>query len=176
MPIAFHDDESVLLLGFAGYLYLELRDTAAYAAVLFLNARGEPQEFVYNKLELLSEALWRRDDRAHGAARRLCASLFSTATLTPRFLLFATENFPRQVFGDEGGIRLDVPVGAVSGALAGGDSGDRDPSGGAEDIHVEWFPAPPRGELLPLLARRGLLLEPFARANLGLREVYAELA
>ena len=178
MPIAFHDDESVHRLGFAGYLHLYTVDTAAYAAVLFLNARGEPQEFVYNKLELLSPALWRGPDRVTGAARRLCASLFSSATLTPQFLLYSPESFPPEVFGEQGGVRLEIPVGAVT-VRTDGDNpaglSTSDVHGEVLEVHIAWIPRAPGGELVPLLAKRGLLTEPFDRVAAGLCEVYPEL-
>jgi len=178
MPIAFHDDESVHRLGFAAYLHLKIADSAACAAVLFLNARGEPQEFVYNRLELLSPELWRGPDRVTGAARRLCASLFSSATLTPQFLLYSPENFPPEVFRDQGGVRLEIPVGAVTVQQNGEDSVGLSTIGVNGEIfqaRIEWLPRAPAGELLPLLAKRGLLLEPFGRLAAGLCEVYPEL-
>lgn len=178
MPIAFHDDESVHKLGFAAFLHLELDDEAAYGALLFLNARGEPQEFVFNRLELLNSALWREPDRAPGAARRLCASLFPTATLTPRFLLFSPAQVSPVLFGGEGGIRLDIPAGAVWATADDDPEGVETFDGNGEVLRVRlaWTPAPPADELLPLLIQRGLLAEPFQRAAAGLREVYDALA
>ena len=177
MPIAFHDDESVNRLGFAAFLHLELDDEAAYGALLFLNARGEPQEFVFNRLELLNASLWRARDRAAGAARRLCASLFPTATLTPQFLLFSPGTVPPTLFGGEGGIQLDIPAGAIWRADEDDPEGLETFDGNGEVLRARilWSPGAPSGELLPLLVKRGLLIEPFERAAAGLREVYAEL-
>lgn len=177
MPIGFHDDESVHRLGFAAFLHLELDEEAAYGALLFLNARGEPQEFVFNRLELLSNSLWREQGRAAGAARRLCASLFPTATLTPQFLLFSPAAVPPALFDGDGGIRLEVPAGAVWRAEDDDLEGLETFDGNGEllRVHILWTTAPPQGELLSLLVKRGLLIEPFERAAAGLREVYSEL-
>jgi hypothetical protein len=47
----------------------------------------------------------------------------------------------------------------------------------SEPVQVFWFPGKPAEDsielrLLRLLTSRGLLLEPFERASIGLREVY----
>lgn len=177
MPIPFQDDESVQRLGFAAFLHVEFEGHAAYGALLFLNARGEPQEFVFNRLELLNSVLWRAPDRGAGATRRLCASLFPTATLTPQFLLFLPTLIPPQLFGGEGGIRLDIPAGAVWSSEANEPESIEtfNSDGEVSWVHVDWSPHPPGGELFSLLARRGLLLEPFGRVAAGLREVYSEV-
>ncbi len=176
MPIPFQDDESVQKLGFAAFLHVEFDGDAAYGALLFLNARGEPQEFVFNRLELLNSVLWRAPDRIAGATRRLCASLFPTATLTPQFLLFSPTLIPPQLFGGEAGIHMSLPAGAVWSCEPDEPESIEtfDGEGEASWVRVVWSPQPPAGELFALLAQRGLLLEPFNRVAAGLREVYAD--
>lgn len=175
MPIPFQDDESVQKLGFAAFLHVEFEGDVAFGALLFLNARGEPQEFVFNRLELLHSVLWRAPDRSAGAIRRLCASLFPTATLTPQFLLFLPPLIPPQLFGGEGGIRLNIPAGAVWSCEANEPESVEtfDADGEVQWVRVDWSPHPPPGELFSLLARRGLVLEPFGRVAAGLRAVYS---
>ena len=175
MPIEFHDAEAVELLGFAAFLHVEFEGEVAYGALLFINARGEPQEFVFTHLELLSEVLWRNADRETGAARRLCASLFASATLAPRFLLFGAEAIAPELFGAQGGISLAIPAGGV--ARAASDEGFETFDGQGEMIgtRVDWNGDAPDGELLGLLVERGLVWEPFERAARGLREAFGEL-
>ena len=175
MPIEFHDAEAVEVLGFAAFLHVEFAGETAYGALLFINARGEPQEFVFTHLELLSKVLWRGADRAAGAARRLCASLFASATLAPRFLLFRAEAVAPSLFGDEGGISLAIPAGAVTA----GDENDGfetfDGKGEMIWTRVAWSGDAPNGELFELLVERGLVWEPFERAARGLREAFGDL-
>ena len=175
MPIDFHDAEAVEVLGFAAFLHLEFAGGTAYGALLFINARGEPQEFVFTHLELLSEVLWRGADREAGAARRLCASLLASATLAPRFLLFRAEAVAPSLFGDEGGISLAIPAGGVSVGTENEDFETFDGEGEMMWTRVQWSAAAPVGELFGLLAERGLMWEPFERAARGLREAFGDL-
>ncbi len=176
MPIEFHDAEAVERLGFAAFLRLEIVGDVAYGALLFVNARGEPQEFVFNHLELLNEVLWRGADREMGAGRRLCASLFASATLAPRFLLFRAE-VAAALWSEAGGISLHIPAGAVTRATENEDGAFETFDGEGEVIwtRVEWSFGAPEGELFGLLTQRGLIWEPFERAGAGLREAFGEL-
>ena len=175
MPIEFHDVEAVEVLGFAAFLHVEFAGETAYGALLFINARGEPQEFVFTHLELLSEVLWRGADRETGAARRLCASLFASATLAPRFLLFRAEAVAPALFSAEGGISLAIPAGGVSPSAENDGFETFDGAGEMIWTRVEWSGEAPDGELFGLLATRGLVWEPFERAARGLREAFGEL-
>ena len=120
--------------------------------------------------------LWRAPDRIAGATRRLCASLFPTATLTPKFLLFLPTSVPSQLFGGEGGISLNIPAGAIWPVPANEPEGVEtfDSEGEVSWVHINWSPHPPTDDLFGLLAHRGLLLEPFERAAAGLHEVYSD--
>lgn len=177
MPIEFHDAQAVELLGFAAFLHLEIEGETAYGALLFLNARGEPQEFVFNHLELLNDVLWRDADRKEGAQRRLCASLFASTTLAPRFLLFGSEQIAPALFGEDGGISLAIPAGGVARTEPESDGAFETFNGEGEAIwtRVDWNFGAPEGELFGLLAQRGLIWEPFERAKLGLREAFENL-
>ncbi len=114
MPIPFHDDETIEELGLAVFLHLETSGETLFGALLFLNARGEPLEFVFNRLELLSDALWRPSDRVPAAQRRLATTLFSAATLSPSFLLVQAGQISRRLFGAEGQIALEIPVARIA--------------------------------------------------------------
>jgi hypothetical protein len=181
MPIPFHDDESVEELGLAAFLHLEPEGETLRGCLLFLNARGEPQEFVYNRLELLSDVLWRPADRLPAAERRLAATLFRAATLSPQFLLVNAITTPADLFGPGGQVVLEIPVGrvalkettvrpAATEVLQEIETFDAD--GAVCTARVLWTPQPPTAPLLSLLAERGLIIEPFDRAAAGLREAY----
>ena len=52
MPVPFRDDAEIKALGLAAYLKME-RDGSGYRGALFLvNARGEPVEFTYTRVEI----------------------------------------------------------------------------------------------------------------------------
>ena len=189
MPISFHDSDDVETLGFAAYLHIEQSDSESnirLGALLFINARGEPVEFVYNRIELLTHPLWRTADRSLAVARRLAATLFHAATLTPSLILCRADVIAPHLFGSDGQINVDMPVGRVATAQEAigykasegrQDVHTTDPAGDACEIHVFWTPVPPEGaaaELFQRLASHGLVLEPFQRAGAGLREAYSE--
>lgn len=194
MPISFHDADEVSELGHALFLHVSPASESEWlGALLFLNARGEPLEFVYNRIELLSDVLWRPADRERAAIRRLAMTLFSAATLSPTLLLCRANVVPPHLFGAGGQIELGVPVGRIATPREavgyGGseqqqnvavprDAPDDDPEPDAErsEVHLFWSPAPhgEAAELFSRLAERGLLLEPFERAARGLSEVYGE--
>lgn len=175
MPIEFHDAQAVELLGFAAFLHLETQGDLAYGALLLINARGEPQEFVFNHLELLGQVLWRGSDREAGAGRRLCASLFASTTLAPRFLLFNAAAIAPTLLSEQSGISLAIPAGGV---LASADEESFETFDGEGEMiwtRVGWIGAAPDGELFDLLRERGLIWEPFERVAAGLREAFGEL-
>lgn len=188
MPIPFHDTEDLETLGAAAFLHVEQPPGSPqrYGALFFINARGEPLEFVYNRIELLSDVLWRPIDRARSAVRRLAVTLFHEASLTPALLLCRADTIDPHLFGPAAQVALAMPVGRIATAgQAVGYSGSEeqetvetaDSEGEVHEAHVFWTPGPPEGEAADLfarLARRGLLLEPFERAGKGLRELFGD--
>lgn len=184
MPIPFHDQESIEEFGLAAFLHLELADETLLGCLLFVNALGEPQEFIYNRLELLSDVLWRPDDRLPAARRRLVTTLFRAATLSPEFLLVRAAQVSPDLFGQDGQVILEIPVGRVEvnqenlqieSAEITTEIDTLNPDGEPCTAQILWTPHPPEVPLFPLLAERGLILEPFNRCAAGLREVYREM-
>ncbi len=200
MPIPFHDTEDLAQLGAAAFLHVtghvpagrggelgdELGSGMLWGALLFINARGEPLEFAYNRLELLGNVLWRPAARAQAAVRRLAGTLFEAATLTPNLLLCRATAVEPHLFGPAGQLRLEIPVGRIAAAheTVGYSNAEflaeiTTPNSEGEDqeTHIFWTepPSGPAAALFELLAQRGLIWEPFDRATLGLREVYGEV-
>ena len=180
MPIPYRDADDLDELGAVGYLKIEpVTDGSGYLGALFLlNARGEPLEFTYNRIDTPNTFLWRKEDLRRHAARKLTASLFSLCPRTPRLLLCLAEEVGSELFTQE--IQVSIPVCRLATgreALSAVDSETKDIVQAAEPVHAFWLPDKP-GEgsielrLLQLVAGRGLLLEPFERASIGLREVY----
>lgn len=180
MPIPFRDIDESADLGLAGYLTIEAAPGGAgYLGALFLsNARGEPVEFTYNRIEVANTFLWRPADLRRHAQRRLTASLLSAGPQTPRLLLCRANEVAGEIFTQD--IALPIPVGRLSPTLQAidYDTGEiAEVAAGEADAHLAWIPAPPaenspERQLVDALIARGLLGEPFERAQAGLHEVY----
>ena len=185
--IPFHDNESIEALGVAAFLHVQpAGDDFVAGALLLLNARGEPLEFVFNRLELMRGELWRERDRPHAAARRLCATLFGAAQLAPALLLYRAQEIAPGLFGPDGQLSLEIPVarlGVLHQELAptAAETAQRvttlDAGGEVGEVDVLWTPHAPTesaAELFARLAERGLLLEPFDRAARALQAALEE--
>jgi hypothetical protein len=188
VPITFHDTDEIAHLGTAAFLQMappRPDDAHRYGALFIINARGEPLEFAYNRLELQHATLWRSLDREQAAIRRLAITLFEAVTLAPSLLICQADVVGPHIFGADG-FTLSIPVLrlAPSHALTGyvGREAQEtletvDENGECQDVRLFWTPRPPEGPVATLFARlleRGLTLEPFARAQQGLAEVYGE--
>jgi hypothetical protein len=180
VPIPYRDAEDLEAFGCAGFLrMIRTDDGDAYLGALFLvNARGEPVEFTYSRLEPQRRFLWRRVVLDRYAVRRLAASLFDVCPRLPTVLLCLGDEVPPEVLADD--LQVSVPVARVAGeeALIGQARGEeRESLGGPSAVQVFWLGGVPTDDaperrLVTRLAERGLLLEPFERAALGLREVF----
>jgi hypothetical protein len=182
MPIPFADVEEIDGLGSAAFLKVARSSDGAccLGALLVISARGEPLEFGYNRVRVPQPFLWRAADLRRHTERRLTASLLSVCSQQPRLLLCLASEVGARLFGQD--LQVDLPVARVDAAqrLVDTETGevleDQDPR-----PHVAWQPAPPdegstERRLFDHLATHGLLLEPFERAALGLREVYGPRA
>lgn len=175
MPIPFRDADDVEELGSAAFLKLERSEsgTAYLGALLLINARGEPLEFTYNRIDLPQTFLWRPADLRRHAERKLAASLLGACAETPRLLLCLADEAGRELFTRD--IDVSILVGRVGRPIGATDqTSDEVP----EPPHVAWHPEPPpdaslERRLFERLSAHGLLLEPFERALIGLHEVYA---
>lgn len=182
MPIAFRDAVDLEELGAAAFLTLELAaGGAGYRAALFLvNARGEPLEFAYNRVELPPDTfLWRPSDLRRHAERRLVASLLSLCSREPRLLFCRADEVGSELFCQD--LRLELPVGRIGEPLkatAYAAEETQEVLADPRPLHLFWFPGPPAADsierrLFDRLSIHGLLLEPFERAATGLLEVYS---
>ncbi len=180
MPIPYRDADELEELGTAGYLKIEpLAAGSGFLGALFLiNARGEPIEFTYNRIETPHTFLWRQDDIRRHAARKLTASLLSLCPRTPRLILCLAEEVGSELFCQD--ILVSIPVCRIAPAIkAVSYSGVeiQDTVGSSEPMNLFWYPHKPpedsiESKLLSQLITRGLLTEPFSRASVGLKEVY----
>jgi hypothetical protein len=180
VPIPYRDADDLNELGTAGYLKIEPSSAGSgYLGALFLiNARGEPIEFTYNRIETPHTFLWRQADIRRHAERKLTASLLLVCPRTPRVLLCLAEEVGSELFCQD--IQLSIPICRIAPAMrATAFSGQetQEATDASEPMHLIWFPGSPQHDsierrLLHELTSHGLLVEPFDRAAIGLKEVY----
>lgn len=181
MPVPFRDADEVEELGAAGYLKIDASaDGSVFRGALFLvNARGEPLEFTYSKIETPNTFLWRQDDIRRHAIRKLTTSLLAACRKVPQFIICLADEIYHELFCNE--IQLSIPICRVASLMKATSHSGLEIQAtidGPDPLHLFWFPSKPADEsvehrLLTRLIARGLLHEPFDRALVGLREVYA---
>lgn len=179
MPIPYRDDDGLERLGTAAFLRIQPEPNGYRGALFLVNARGEPMEFAYNRIEIVQRFLWGADQLRRHASRRLATTLFEICPRVPALLLCRAAEVGSEIFSQD--VRLSLPVGRIAdeGAVVGQTAEEeREPAadGGLQLIWAGVPPAPetPERTLLDELARRGLLTEPFERAAVGLTEVYGD--
>ena len=184
MPIPYRDQDELDEWGTAAFLRVEDDpDRPGYRGALFqINARGEPIEFTYNRVETPNTFLWRPADVRRAALKKLAASLLAACPRVPRVIFCLAGEVPSELFCQD--ILVAVPVCRIAPALQmiaystleASEAVDQ-----ADPLHLFWFPAAPAEDsperrLTRHLAEHGLLLEPFERAAVGLGEVYGPAA
>jgi hypothetical protein len=114
VPIPFRDQDERDEWGTAAYLRLAPDpDRPGYRGALFqINARGEPVEFTYNRVETPNSFLWRPADVRRAALRRLTASLLAACPQVPRLLLALAAETPSELFCQD--VQVAVPVARVT--------------------------------------------------------------
>jgi len=182
MPIPYRDADELNDYGIAGYLTIQpAQEGSGYLAALFLiNARGEPIEFTYNRIETPHTFLWRQADIRRHAVKKLTTSLFSLCPKIPRLMLCRAEEVGSELFCQD--IQLSIPVCRIAPAIKAfpySATEIQDRIEAEEPLNLFWYPGKPPEDSIELkllheLLERGLLTEPFERALIGLREVYPD--
>lgn len=180
MPIPYRYDDDLAGLGPAAFLHVEPEPGGYRGALFLVDARGEPVEFAYNRVEVVHRFLWRGDQLRKHACRRLATTLFEICPRVPSLLLCRANDVDAEIFVED--VHLSLPVARVADetAVVGQTAAeDREVLGDTGSLQLFWVGTPPAPEsaaraLLNELARRGLLTEPFERAALGLAEVYGD--
>lgn len=182
MPIPYRDADELDDLGMAGYLTIQPAQAGSgYLAALFLiNARGEPVEFTYNRIETPHTFLWRQADIRRHAVKKLTASLLSLCPKVPRLMLCRAEEIGSELFCQD--IQSSLPVCRIAPAIKALPYSAieiQDRIEAEEPLNLFWYPEKPPEDSIELkllheLLKRGLLTEPFERALIGLREVYPD--
>lgn len=184
MPIPFRDAHGLDDLGEAGYLKIEQCSGGSthLGALLLINARGEPIEFTFSRVDVPHAELWRPGDARRFAARKLVVSVLTLCPRVPHVLFCLTEEVESELFSRD--VQLSLPVSLVAPAVADATPGaytDADSPLASRAAALSWIPQQPAegssaARLLHELTSRSLIIEPFGRASRGLREVYGPLA
>lgn len=164
----------------AGFLrFVEEENGRGMRGALFLvNARGEPADFAYSRIDVHASFLWRSGEATRHSAGSLSAALFEACPETPTLLLALAEEVPPKVFNDD--ILVDMPVCRVGVGLDAARGPDESVETSPSSSHLFWVGAPPHADsparrLLDALIARQLITEPFERAAIGLEEAFREL-
>jgi hypothetical protein len=178
MRVRYRDQDELDDLGCAAFLRVgRIADRSGYVGgLLTVNARGEPLEFTYNRVETPQSTLWRAHDLRRAAVKQLAVSLLETVSTPPAVVICLALTSMADLFLYD--IELGSPICLVPGPPEPEDA--EDSAAGLAGGELRWLPEEPLHAAVPRrlvaeLERRGLLLEPFERTGAGLREVYAEL-
>jgi hypothetical protein len=179
MPIPFRTLRDEDSLGLAGYLRLitEEKGRGIRGALFLVNARGEPVDFAFSRIDVSVSFLWRTGDAKRTAVVSLVAALFQACPKVPSLLLALSAEVHPLLFTED--LVLEVPICRVA------DGGDAAPaiSEASESlstaIHLFWVGQPPEEgsparRLLDALQARHIITEPFQRAALGIEEAFRE--
>ena len=167
MPIPFKDLTDTKPAGTAGFFKFLPRAVGNMwlGALFVMDALGEPVEFTYARIRAPKALLWRPAYLNDYCVRSMCASMFDTCPISPLLILCLANEVGPDVFTKD--ISVSLPVGRLS------------ESGMPSEVAVDWTEPPeadfPAKRLFDTLAARGLLMEPFERAETGLREVYSDV-
>ena len=179
MPIPFRNAAQIEAGGNAAFVRIVAgtNPQERIGAILQVNALGEPIEFVFNKMQLPSGALWRGDDLRRYVNRMLLSSLFQATQRAPLILCCLAQEIDAQTFSEDLLIKISVcRVGQMGDVTGLAELETREEMNASDaTIHLFWMgqrpgPEAPHRKLIEALARRGLVLEPFERTLRGINE------
>lgn len=176
LSIPFRDVAATVAPGSVAFLKLESDAQGLRGGILVTTALGEPLEFAFSRIDVHASVLWRAGDAHRSAVVQLARVLFPALATRPDCLAMLAEEVPARLFLDE--IRLELPACRVggSGAIHALDEMDEPID---DTLHLYWIGHPPSSDdparmLIDSLRDRELLVEPFDRASLGLREALGD--
>lgn len=167
MPIPYRKTPRVVEEGCAAFLdVVWLRSAKTfYGAILLIDGRGQPLEFVHNTLSAPTGFLWPEEQVTTVGISALVHSLFEACRRDPDLLICLSTLGSPDFCKTE--LAPSIPFAQVS--MGNHDSPDA----------WSWINDPPtqgmRAYMLHQeLVRRGFVTEPFQRLRSGLREVYRD--
>ena len=178
MPVPFRDltegDDS----GVAGYLrFIDESDGKGIRGALFIvSSRGEPLEFNFTRIDMHSSFLWRAGEARRQAVTSLTKALFQAATIVPTLILALADEVPPRVFTED--LEVGIPLGRVTTAEIAVRAASEEEERVSDSVDLFWVngrppPESPARSLLEALNERQLLIEPFDRASIGMKEAFS---
>src|ERR1700730_2705684 len=151
MPIPYRDQEDIDNLGTAAFLKVEVDSSRpGYRGALFqINAKGEPIEFSYNRIDTPNTFLWRPADVRRSAINKLVASILQAAPKIPKLVLCLADEVTSDLFCQD--IQVSVPVCRITSSIQSTPySSVEKPESveQSEPLNLFWFPGPPASESL----------------------------
>lgn len=169
MPVPYRKTPRAAEIGQAAYLDIHWlpSENAFLGGLLILDGKGQPQEFVHNRLVAPSGLLWPEASVRRIGVATLTHSLFDACRREPDLLVCRANLGTLEYLKTE--IAPSIPFVQMV------------PAQGEVPAEWNWVNEPPssamRASLLAQeLARRGFILEPFVRLQEALRLVYPEAA
>jgi hypothetical protein len=181
VPIPFRNAAQIEAGGNAAFIRISPSSNSQerVGAILQVNALGEPIEFVFNKMQVPSSALWRGDDLRRYVTRTLLASLFQASQRAPLVLCCLAREIDAQTFSEDMQVQIAVCRVGQMGDVTGVVEAETREEMNLSDAQLFWLgqrpgPEAPQRKLIEALSRRGLLLEPFERTLRGLTEALGD--
>lgn len=179
MPVPFRDLRDEDDLGLAGYLRFvsEENGRGIRGALFLVNARGEPIDFAFSRIDVPASFLWRTGEAKRHAVASLAAVLFEACPKVPSLLLALANEVHPQLFTED--LLVEVALCRVA-------EGDTVPYAVDESVetlsstlHLFWVRQTPDDNstarrVLSALQSRQLTTEPFERAAQGIEEAFRE--
>jgi hypothetical protein len=179
MPVPFRDLREEDGLGTAGYFRFVTEEGGhgVRGALFIVNARGEPLDFAFSRIDVPASFLWRAGEAKRHAVASLAAVLLRACPEAPAVLLALADEVHPRLFTED--IAVEVPVCRVA-------QGETVPFAAEESVeelnnalHLFWVgQLPAEGSLarrlVEALHSRQLTTEPFERAAKGLDEAFRD--
>jgi hypothetical protein len=163
--------------GVAGYLrFIGEPDGKGIRGALFMvSSRGEPLDFSFTRIDVLSSFLWRAGESRRQAITSLTKALFQAATRAPTVILALADEVPPRVFTED--IEIGIPLCRVITSETAVQAASEEKERLSDSVDLFWvngrpLPESPARSLIDALYGRHLLTEPFERASRGIQEVF----
>jgi hypothetical protein len=177
MPVPFRDLRDEEGLGLAGYLRFVTEDDGRgiRGALFLVNARGEPVDFAFSRIDIPASFLWRAGEAKRQAVASLVAVLFQACPKTPSLLLALSDEVHPRVFTED--LLVEVPLCRIAEGHNAPYSAGESLETLSDTVHLFWVGEAPQADgiprrLLEALHGHGLTVEPFERAALGIDEAF----
>ena len=177
MSVPFRDLREEDGLGVAGYLRFvtEQQGNGIQGALFLVNARGEPVDFAFSRIDVPGSFLWRNGESKRRSIASLAAVLFQACPKTPSVLFCLAEEVDPRIFGDD--LYVEIPLCRVTETGNSPYATSESMEALTDGLHLFWVTQSPLAEsparqMVSALQGRQLITEPFERTIQGLEEAF----